>query len=319
MSFFHAEPLVVTTLGAVLGLLATVSLVVWLLRRRLPSALLLDLKNRLIGWWIMISIFAVALLASRRATIVFLGLVSFLAFKEYLALIAVRRADRRVLFWAYLAIPVQYLLIERGWYGLFVLFVPVYVFLLLPIRMVLIGETGGYVRAIATIQWGLMTMVFCLGHIAWLLVMPGAEQAATGLLHATSGPAMVLFLIGLTQLNDVMQYVWGKSLGRRKVVPTVSPNKTWGGVLGGVATTTLLAWWAGPHFSPLTPKQSLLAGLIIGIGGFFGDCAMAALKRDIGVKDASDMIPGHGGVIDRVNSLIYTAPLFTHFVRFLYG
>jgi phosphatidate cytidylyltransferase len=308
------EPLIRWTFGALALLLVSASGALALFGARLGQKLRLELRQRLIGWWIMIAIFAVAMLSTRKVTIAFFAFISFLAFKEYVALIAIRRADRRVLFWAYLAIPVQYYLIARGWYGLFVLFVPVYVFLLLPFRMILVGETQGYVRAIATLQWGLMTMVFCLGHLAWLLVMPVAE----GTTAKYSGPALVMFVICLTQLNDVAQYCWGKAIGGPKIVPTVSPNKTWAGMLGGLITTALLAWLAGPYYTPLTSMQSLVAGTIIGAGGFVGDCAMAALKRDIGVKDASDMIPGHGGVIDRVNSLIYTAPLFTHFVRFLH-
>ncbi len=315
MSWLHAEDLVVKTFGVIVAVLALVSLIVFALESRLTPKLFVELRDRLWGWWIMVGIFAVAMLSSWRITVVFFAFVSFLALKEYFALIAVRRADRRILFWAYLAIPIQYYLIAQGWYGFFVLFIPVYVFLFLPFRMITIGETAGYVRAISTIHWGLMTMVFCLSHLAWLLVMPTVESR-TG--TTASGPAMVLFLVCLTQLNDVAQYVWGKSLGRRKILPTVSPNKTWGGMLGGAATTVLLSYLAAPYFTPLTVHQSLIAGVIIGVGGFIGDCAMASLKRDIGVKDASDMIPGHGGVIDRVNSLIYTAPLFTHFIRYLH-
>lgn len=122
----------------------------------------------------------------------------------------------------------------------------------------------------------------------------------------------------LTQLNDVAQYLWGKSLGRHKIVPKVSPNKTWAGFLGGVATTTLLAWLIAPWLTPLTEMESVLAGLLIGVCGFVGDVVISALKRDIGVKDSGSLLPGHGGILDRLDSLTYTAPLFFHFIRYLH-
>jgi phosphatidate cytidylyltransferase len=122
----------------------------------------------------------------------------------------------------------------------------------------------------------------------------------------------------LTQLNDVAQYIWGKTLGRHKVVPTVSPNKTVEGLVGGIVTTTALSLLLAPLLTPLTLPHRIAAGLMIGAGGFLGDITIGAVKRDIGVKDAGSMLPGHGGVLDRVNSLTYTAPLFFHFLRFYY-
>jgi phosphatidate cytidylyltransferase len=158
-----------------------------------------------------------------------------------------------------------------------------------------------------------MTMVFSLSHAAFLLVLRDPMQ-----LHVAKGPGLVLFLVSLTELNDIAQYIWGKSLGRWKIVPTVSPNKTWAGFLGGVATTLLLAALLGPFLTPMNPGQSLLAGLILGVGGFFGDINLSALKRDLGVKDTGSLLPGHGGILDRVDSLTYTAPLFFHYIYYLF-
>jgi phosphatidate cytidylyltransferase len=218
-----------------------------------------------------------------------------------------------VLFWAYLAIPVQYGWVAAEEYGLFVVFVPVYMFLLLPLRMVIVGETRDFLRAVGTLHWGLMTMVFSLSHVAYLLVLPLASHPVAG------GAGLVLYLVVLTELNDVAQYLWGKRFGRRRVVPTVSPNKTWAGFLGGVATTVLLAWALAPLLTPLSWPMALAAGLLIAVGGFVGDVTISALKRDLGVKDSGSLLPGHGGILDRVDSLTYTAPLFFHFVRYFYG
>ena len=128
----------------------------------------------------------------------------------------------------------------------------------------------------------------------------------------------MLYLVVLTELNDVAQYLWGKATGRRKVAPTVSPGKTYGGLLGGLATTVLLAWAAAPWLTPFDTYQALAAGLIIGLFGFVGDITLSAVKRDIGIKDSGSLIPGHGGILDRVDSLTYTAPLFFHYLYYLH-
>ena len=146
--------------------------------------------------------------------------------------------------------------------------------------------------------------------MAFLLVLPDDGKQ--------TGALLVLFLVGLTEFNDIAQYLWGKSIGRIKVTPRVSPNKTLAGLVGGVATTTLMAALLGPLITPLSIPLSLLAGLIIGISGFCGDVVMSAIKRDIGVKDSGTLLPGHGGILDRLDSLIFTAPVFFHFIRYFY-
>jgi phosphatidate cytidylyltransferase len=294
-------------MAGILGLLVVASVVAWRLTKRGPAEKYLELVQRIRSWWVMVAVFAIAIAIDRRLSIAFFAFVSFLALKEYFSLIPTRRADRRVLFWAYLSIPLQYFWVYRGWYGIFIVFIPVWMALVVPARMVLIGETRDFLRAVGTIQWGVLTMVFGISHQAYLLVLP-----------PEGGAALVLYLVVLTQLNDVAQYVWGKTLGRHKVVPTVSPNKTVEGLIGGIVTTTVLAVLLAPLLTPLTQAHTIAAGLMIGAGGFLGDITISAVKRDIGVKDAGTMLPGHGGVLDRINSLTFTAPMFFHFVRFYY-
>ena len=293
---------------AIFALLIIASLVSWTMHRRHGGDKYVELRQRVRAWWVMVAIFVVAIALDRRLSIAFFALVSFLALKEYFSLIPTRRADRRVLFWAYLSIPVQYYWVAQGWYGMFIVFIPVWVMLLVSARMVMIGETKDFLRAVGTIQWGLLLMVFAISHIAYLLSL-----APIG-----DGAALVLFLILLTQLNDVAQYIWGKTFGKHKILPTVSPNKTVEGLIGGLLTTTALSFLLAPVLTPLDRFDSIAVGLIIGMGGFLGDTTIGALKRDLGVKDAGTMIAGHGGVLDRVNSLTYTAPLFLHFLRFYY-
>jgi phosphatidate cytidylyltransferase len=227
-------------------------------------------------------------------------------------MIPTRRADRRVLFWAYLAIPLQYWWAGREWYGMFIIFIPVYVFLFLPLRMVLIGDTRGFLSAVGILHWGLMTTVFSLSHLAYLLTLPTSGNSNGG------GPALALYLVLLTQLNDVSQYVFGKRFGARKVAPTVSPGKSLEGLLGGVGVTTVLAVALAPWLTPLGWLEAGLAGMLISLAGFAGDLTISAVKRDLGLKDTGQLLPGHGGILDRVDSISYTAPLFFHFIYYLH-
>ena len=308
----HIKPPVLFALAGILGILIVASTIVAVLKRVHPDKNYVELTRRIQSWWVMIGIFSGAILLSQTASILFFAFVSFLALKEYLSLIPTRRADRRVLFWAYAAIPFQYFWVHEHWYGMFIIFIPVYLFLLLPMRMVTIGETKDFLRAAGTLHWGLMTMVFSLSHAAFFLVLDEEKNPVGG------GAGLVLYLIFLTQFNDVAQYVWGKLTGRHKIIPKVSPNKTWEGFLGGLATTTTLAMVLAPHLTPLTFAESLGAGLLIAMGGFIGDVTISALKRDIGVKDSGSLLPGHGGILDRIDSLTYTAPLLFHFVYYLH-
>jgi phosphatidate cytidylyltransferase len=179
----------------------------------------------------------------------------------------------------------------------------------MPALMTLMGRTEGFLRAIGMLSWGLMITVFSLGHTALLLAF-GAKTAY--------GTGPLLFLVALTQLNDVAQFTWGKLFGRRKIVPLVSPKKTWEGFLGGLLTTTVIAAFLGPYLTPMPMAWSALAGFIIAASGFLGDITISAFKRDLGVKDASNLIPGHGGILDRVDSLIYAAPIFFHFMNYFF-
>lgn len=305
-------PNLAAALYGILALLGLGTVIIGLKKWLRPGPGDRELWLRMRSWWVMAGLFMLAIAVDRTWSIVFFALVSFLALKEYFSIIPTRRADRRVLFWAYLAIPVQYFWVHDAWFGMFIIFIPVYLFLFIPLKMVIVGETQGFLKAAGTIHWGLMTTVFSLSHAAFLLALPDARNPAAG------SAGLLLFLVFLTQFNDVMQFVWGKLAGRRKVIPRVSPGKTVAGFVGGVATTTLVAWLAAPHLTPLTGWQPLAAGLIIGVGGFVGDVTISALKRDLGIKDSGSLIPGHGGVLDRVDSLTYTAPLFFHFVYYLH-
>ena len=272
------------TLGGVLIALVVASISWRVLRSRHPAKDYSELRLRIRTWWAIVGLFGMAIVLNRHASLIFLAFVSFLALKEYLSLIPTRRADHRVLFLAYLAIPLQYLWIQWEWYGMFIVFVPVYMFLLLPTRMVMIGDTDGFLRAIGTLHWGLMTTVFSLSHAAMLIVIKPAVAGRFAPVWPSEvctqypGPGLLVLLVLLTQGNDVAQYIWGKTLGRRKVVPKVSPGKTIGGLLGGVATTILLATVLGPKLTFLDWPRAMIAGAVIGLGGFAGDVSISSTR-----------------------------------------
>jgi phosphatidate cytidylyltransferase len=293
--------------------------------RLLPQHDLSDLRHRVRSWWIIVGVFSLAFVWSTSATIGFLGFVSFLALKEFLSMTPTRRADRRVLFYAYLSVLVQYSLAAAEWYGMFIMYIPVLMFVWIPTRMWMIGQTEGFLRAAGSLHWALMITVFSLSHAAYLAVFePGtAPRLATSPLFAQSttpaGPGLLLFLMLITAANDIFQYAWGRSLGKRQIAPTVSPRKTDAGLIGGMASAVALATIVGPAFTILGTAAAFIAGLLIAVSGVAGDLCISALKRDLKIDNFGATLPGHGGVLDRADSLVFTAPLFFHFVRYGFG
>lgn len=292
----------------ILGILAFATLIVSVIFRAKTSQ---ELKDRVYSWWIIIGAFILGAMLNTTVAMFFFALISYLALKEYFTLIPTRRTDRRIIFYAYLSIVFQYWFAGAQWYGMFIIWIPVYLFLLLPFRQVLIGETQGFLENTSRVQWGLMMFVFGLSHLAYMMTLP----AVAG--HDVGGKELVLYLVVLTELNDVLQYLWGKAFGKHKIVPKVSPNKTVEGFVGAFITLSALAV-VFSFLTPFTTLQALAAGMLISGAGFVGDVVISMVKRDIGVKDSGHLLPGHGGILDRVDSLTYTAPLFFHFTYYLY-
>lgn len=268
-----------------------------------------NLNARMRSWWIMTFVFGVALLTGGMGSIMLFGLTSFFALREFITITPTRQGDHRALFWAFFVVtPLQYVFLATESYSLFVRFIPVYVFLILPIRAAAAGDTDRFLERTAKIQWGLMICVYCLSHapaLLTLLQIPGYEGQNGKLLY---------YYVLVCELSDVMQYVFGKLLGRHPVSPTVSPNKTWEGLIGGVAATVAIGtglWWA----TPFTPWESAGMSLGICLMGFGGGLVMSAIKRDRGIKDWGNSLAGHGGFLDRVDSLCFSAPVFFHLVR----
>ena len=269
-----------------------------------------DVNVRIRSWWGMAVAFSVAALTGGLGSILLFSLVSLLALREFITLVHSSRADHRTLVAAFFVVtPLQYLLVAVHWYGLFSILIPVYVFVLVPTGMVVMGDTERFLERAATIQWGLMVCVYCVSYVPALLLLDIEWDQPNALL--------VFYLVLVVQLSDVLQYVWGKLLGRRRIAPRVSPNKTWEGFVGGILSATGVGtalWWATP-FSPLAAAGM---SFVICLVGFAGGLTMAAIKRDRGVKDYGALIPGHGGVLDRIDALCFAAPIFFHLTRFFY-
>ncbi len=309
------DRLTLSLLGGIGALLALASVVTAVLKSRQPAGqpgnVVANLDARVRAWWAMVAIVAVALAIGEIGTVVLFGLLSFFALREFITLAPTRAADHRTLFWAFFVItPVQYVLVARDWYGLFSIFIPVYAFLFVPIRSALAGETTDFLARTARTQWALMVCVYCVSHVPALLMLqiPNFENGNARLL---------LFFLIIVQLSDVLQYVWGKLCGRRKIAPVLSPSKTWEGFVGGVLSASAVGgalWWA----TPFAPWQAALFSLGITLMGFFGGLVMSAIKRDRGVKDYGNLIAGHGGVMDRIDSICFAAPVFFHVVRYCY-
>jgi phosphatidate cytidylyltransferase len=313
--FRLADPQLAWLFGGVLSVLVLASVIGAMLKQGAKSdaarATIDNLNARTRAWWKMCAIFALTLLIGRIGSLILFALLSLLALREYITLVPTRRGDHRTLLWSFFVItPLQYYLVGISWYGLFAILIPVFAFVFVPTRMAMAGDTEHFLERAAKIQYGLMICAYCLSYAPALLILriPGFEGRDARLL---------LYLVLVDQMSDVLQYVWGKLAGRHKIAPHVSPNKTWEGFIGGVVTATLLGaalWWA----TPFTPLQAAAMSLVIALLGFAGGLVMSAIKRDVGVKDFGAVIEGHGGILDRIDSLCFAAPIFFHLVRYFF-
>ncbi|WP_439116662.1 phosphatidate cytidylyltransferase [Metabacillus litoralis] len=258
-------------------------------------------------WWGMFAVFCMATLFNPIVSLLSLMVLCFFALKEYFSMMKTRKADRRLFLWAYLAIPVQFYWIMIGWYGMFIVFIPVYVFLFLPLPRLLGKGTSGFLRSVSSTQWGLMLMVFGLSHLAYY-------QFAT----PEYGANLVLFLVLLTQVNDIVHYLISLYIGKRKVVPSANPTITWEGFICAAIVTTVVSYFIYPYLTPLDMKFGILSGILISLSGFFGSLTISVLKRDLLIGDQEKIDTLKESYINRVDSLTYTSPVFFHVIRYFF-
>lgn len=301
------------TLGA-FGIMMGLTMLGEILRARQPgdepNPVLDTYMTRVGSWWGMIALIGLALLSGKVGVMILFAFASFAALREFLSLTTKARADHISLALAFFAVlPLQYLFVALGWDGLYTVFIPVYAFLLLPMVSALRGNADKYLIRVAETQWGLMIAVFCVSHVPALMTidLPGYGERSV---------LLIAFLVMVVQLGDLLEYFFGRRIGRRKIAPGLSPK-----TLEGMACGVLSAMAIGATLSWITPFGVIGAAVMAGVAsvvGMLGNLVFAAIKRDRGVKDWSHLIPGQGGFVDQLDSVIFAAPIFYHLTMFFW-
>jgi len=267
--------------------------------------------QRIHSWWAMVILFAMAVLSGEVAILLLFAFASFAAMREYLTFAYKRQADHLSLALAvFVILPLQYVFVGFGWTGLFTVFIPVYAFLLLPVVSALRQDPNRFLARVSETQWGLMICVFCLSHVPALLHAEWTDSAGRSVL-------LIVFLVMVVQLGDLLEYFAGRRIGRRRIAPGLSPKTIEGmvcGVLGAALIGTGLSW-----ITPFGPAGAAAMAALASLTGMFGNLVFAAIKRDKGLKDWSHLIPGQGGFLDQLDSVIFAAPVFYHVTHQIWG
>ena len=290
--------------------------------RGIDAAAVRTFNMRIRGWWVLCTVLAAAFWLGSTATVTLFGFVSFWALREFITLTPTRKGDHRALFWVFfLFTPLHYVLVGLNRYDIYSVFLPVYATLFVLARAAVAGDYKRFLERTAKIQAGLVVCVYCLSFAPALLELQvnGGPERVGELGSRDANFRLLFFLILLVQFADCMQYVSSRMLGQRLVAAAVSSNRTWEGLLGSATSTALLAavlWWAAP---PFQPWQAAVVGLVVAVVGFAGGMTMSAIKRDRGVKDYGTLVVGHGGVLDRIDSICFAAPVFYHMTVLVIG
>ncbi|SEW30145.1 phosphatidate cytidylyltransferase [Cognatiyoonia koreensis] len=266
--------------------------------------------TRVNSWWGMIAFIGLALLIGKIGVMILFAFASFAALREFLTLTHKRQADHISLALAFFAVlPLQYIFVAMEWTGLTSIFIPVYAFLMLPIVSALRGDSHRFLIRVAETQWALMIAVFCVSHVPALMTVdiPGYGDRAI---------LLVAFLTMVVQLGDLLEYFFGRRIGKTRIAPGLSP-KTLEGMACGIASAALI----GGLLSWITPfgvGGAMVMAAVASLVGMLGNLVFAAIKRDRGVKDWSHLIPGQGGFVDQLDSVVFAAPIFYHLVMFFW-
>ena len=299
--------------GAFLVLILASSIGALLKRKHDASDTIANLNARINAWWVMIAVLFAAFAFGHTGTVILFYLVSFAALREFLTLVYRQKSDYYAMVVCfYILLPLQYFFVYDQWYWMFSIFIPVYGFLLLPIVASLSGDTRHFLARAAKTQWAAMIAIFCISHVPALMFLH-----LDGF-HPHNNVLLLIFLIAVVQASDVLQYIWGKLVGKRKIMPALSPSKTVAGTVGGIASAVVLAMLM-TAITPFSVWQAALIGLAICLAGFLGGLVMSAIKRDQGVKDWGNMLQGHGGMLDRVDSICFAAPVYFHILRYFWN
>ena len=305
------------TFLAIFCALAILSLVAtgagqWVASRTLDTARLARLavvNSRVRSSWSVLALFTVAFVIGPNALLVVFALASFFALREFVSLTPIKSSDHWALVVAfYLVIPAQYVLLGFGRTNLFAVFIPVYVFLLMPVVMALKQDTELYLQRVAKVQWGLMVSVYCVSHAPAIATLPirGYEDR---------GPLLLLFFLLILFLTDLLQVIASTLLGG--VPLTVNANKTAKGALGGGAAGVLIGtalWW----MTPFLWWQAFLMSSLIVVSGSVGTVVLSLVKRSLGAKQWDSELVLTRGVLERLDALMFAAPVFWQVTRYVW-
>jgi phosphatidate cytidylyltransferase len=333
---------------AVLGILAVAFAVGQVLKRQpettVNPAIVQAFNQRVKVWWMICAILALGVILGRVATVVLFCLVSMWALREYITMTPTRRGDHRVLFWTLLLFtPLQYVFVGIGrslidsetwlanvlpridFYGVYTIMIPVYASLFIPARIALSGDHKRFLERTAKIQAGLLICVYALSHAPALLDLKLSYRVAgeqgpewrdwSGAEGSNAG--LLFFFILIVQLGDALQFAWDRLAGKHVIAPAINASRTWEGFIGGVLSTIVM----GVLFSWVTPFTlvgAAIMSMIVAVMGFAGGMTMSAIKRDRGVEDYGTLVQGHPGLLDRVDSICFAAPVFFHLTRYFF-
>jgi len=289
-------------------ILILASSVFFIWKRIRPNALVDQMIKTTQSWWVMCFVFLFAILSNTVITILAIALLSFVALRELVSALNINIDYRSSVFLCYLSIFFQYFFIYKGWFIEAIIFLPLFILVILPCSMIISTCRKGFLRSYSFLSISVILAVYSISHLAFLITFIHLDNL--------SSKSLLLFLIFLTQINDIMQFIFGKIFGRNKILPYVSPNKTWEGFLGGLLSTTIIGCFIG-FLTPFNYYELIVVSTIIAVLGFLGDSFLSAIKRDVGVKDLGVSISGHGGFFDRIDSLVIISAPFFYIFYFL--
>ncbi|MCY2974945.1 MAG: phosphatidate cytidylyltransferase [Planctomycetota bacterium] len=269
------------------------------------------------SWWILAILLSVALLFGHIGVLILLAVAGILSLKEFIQILGWKSVGNPTICVVFAIVPIYYSLLACGFAEQVRSMAPVAIMILLGAVRAWLGLVEGFVRVTAAMIWSAMLFVYCLSHAYFVMTLSDLQVTWAG------NAGWFLYLIVLTETNDIAQAIVGRSIGRTKIAPLTSPNKSLEGFLGGIAVTTVLAILLAPWLTSYMHQSwstgtilSLVSGLLIATSGFLGDLNKSGIKRDAGIKDSGTMLPGQGGIMDRVDSLTFSAPVFFYLVQF---
>jgi len=301
-------------------LLASMLAVFWSLRESDEATLqhqsdLRNFEGVLKTSWLMVGVFWLGWLAGDWVALWLFGGVSFFALREFMTLSPTRRGDHRSLVLAFFAVlPLQYWLVGTRHFELFTVFIPVYVFLAIPVVSALANDPQRFLERNAKLQWGIMVCIYGMSHVPALLLLkfPG---------YGGKSAFLVFFLVLVVQSGMLAQHLASRHFKDSPAAPQISQSFNWRswwvGMAVGSGVGTLLA-----GITPFAPGQAFAMSLIACGAGSLGHLVMKALKRDRGIpiwRGQGTAVTGAGGLLDRVDALCFAAPVFFHSVRWYFG